>query len=252
MKRELLRLAYRIIGILSSIRDNIQSINNQRRSETKNDDPPRHANAQVEIQLPPAVTEHYESEKRDAPKYIRRDRIRLLVEFLTLGAAIGAGVFAYRSFGEVKKQANAATDQVKIMRSAQSPWLGLSEQIRLETTSFRFFNPERVNVNLVGSGVIKNFGTSPAFNVNGMVIVNVPPPTDTVTRPDKKWMTCPEGLTIQHRGEIVFPGSGYVQGFNHQTSVAIVQHPEIGRIWLLGCVVYHTGCVLRTLIVPHG
>lgn len=79
---------------------------------------------------------------------------------------------------------------------------------------------------------------SPAFDVNGMVMVQIPSPTDTLTRPDKKWMTCPEGLTIQRKGEVAFPGSGFIQGFSQQTSVELRYCPEVGRVWLLGCIVY--------------
>lgn len=54
-------------------------------------------------------------------------------------------------------------------------------------------------------------------------------------------MMCPDGATKLLTGEAVFPASGFSQGFSQQTSIALQQHPEVGRVWLLGCAVYHDG-----------
>jgi hypothetical protein len=150
------------------------------------------------------------------------------------------GTFAYRTFLEVRRQADYTQGQLDVMRSGQRPWLGLNGQVSLSSAAaFRFFNPAFVNLNLEGTGVVKNFGASPAFDVNGMMVVEIPSPSDTVTRPSKKLITCPAGPTMQHQGEVVFPGNSYLQGFSQQTSVQLRYHPEIGRVWLLGCIVYH-------------
>ena len=112
MKRELLRLAYRAIGILVSIRDAIQSINLKRNAETDHDDPPPHINPRVEVNFPPSINDYYSSENSESPKRTRRDRVRLLIEGLTLAAVIAAGYFAFNGFKEAQRQATAAEEQV--------------------------------------------------------------------------------------------------------------------------------------------
>lgn len=167
MKRELLRLAHRLISILNSIRDGIQSINDQRRSDAENNKPPCHANTQIEINLPPAVSEHYESEKRDVPKYIRRDRIRLIVEFLTLASAIGVAIFAFRSFGEVHNQAVAAQAQVAIMQQQFAantrPWIGIVSAPQNVSFGIIGGNGNPLDVSIQFDLMLHNYGNSPAL-----------------------------------------------------------------------------------------
>jgi hypothetical protein len=38
---------------------------------------------------------------------------------------------------------------------------------------------------------------------------------------------------------VIFPSSDRVDGFSQQTSLPLTTHPEVGRVWIVGCIVYH-------------
>jgi hypothetical protein len=132
-------------------------------------------------------------------------------------------------------------EQTRIQRSAQRPWLGISGQIRIVNgPSWRFSNPNFTNLLLEGTYSVKNHGTSPAFGANTWT--NVVIQNDTVKRPSKDlWGLCPDRDAELGIGELVYPGTEFVGGFSVQTAFDKASHPELARIWLLGCISYQDG-----------
>jgi hypothetical protein len=118
------------------------------------------------VTLPVPVTNYYESENRNGPWKIRRDQWRLAVEAATLGAAIIAAVFAYRSFGEVKRQADSTQKQLEHS----------IESFRIDERAWLEIEPPSPVLKMAASAAIggalftydfylKNVGKTAAFNI---------------------------------------------------------------------------------------
>lgn len=127
MKRELARLVRRLIDIASVIKNNVESISKDQHPNDNEGNPPPHRDSEITVTLPVAVTDYYKSENRDGPGKKLRDRWRLGVEAATLVAALAAAIFAYRSFGEVKRQAESTQKQlehsIESFRVDERAWL---------------------------------------------------------------------------------------------------------------------------------
>jgi hypothetical protein len=118
-----------ILSILRSISQGIESINHKYRAKDNTQEPPPQPNIQVSIGCPPAVTEYYKAENANSKKYNRRDSIRLGLEVVGLGAVLLGGWYAYRTFCEVRRQANYAQGQLETMQkqfeATDRPWIAV-------------------------------------------------------------------------------------------------------------------------------
>ncbi|MGB9456996.1 MAG: hypothetical protein WCB12_13190 [Bryobacteraceae bacterium] len=269
---QLTKLLRSLVKILSAVQRKYESVSvGQETGDNQKQDSVRSQPIEFrsDLPLPVAVREYYESEQRERRTLWTR-RIKPGLEIFGIAVAFALAIFTYLTLDQVRQQtpkvgsaAEAAQGQLKVMQAGQRPWAGLGGQVQLSSEpAFKLMfapvpsstvpppvlppsafagPPNRVNLTLEVVVTVRNFGASPAFDVNGMMMTYIPPPANTITRPDKTRMLCPVGLTVQHLGEVIFPSpnSEYIQGFSQQTSVDLKQHSEIGRVWLLGCIVYH-------------
>jgi hypothetical protein len=139
---------------LHNIKDSVQSIDESARAYQEKEQPKPEVVAIV--QLPEAYKTESHSTSYGAP---RRDRIRLLVEWLTLFAVIFYGFVAYRQWKELIAAAAAADKQANFARKTfaetrenfrldQRPWLGVLEM----DTTIPSRETTRVKLEFVNSG----------------------------------------------------------------------------------------------------
>jgi hypothetical protein len=65
----------------------------------------------------------------------------------------------------MQNQLGATQQQIVLAKQAQRPWLGLATTVnKAQGPTIRFFNPQFVNYSLEGIFMVKNFGSSPAFD----------------------------------------------------------------------------------------
>jgi hypothetical protein len=200
------------------------------------------------LTLPKTVEEYYQSHKDERPSERPRGKwgwIKFCMEAGGLIALVVYVVFTARTLKETRKQAAAAQGQLDVMRSGQRPWLGILGKVNL--TSKPIFqippisppNKRGISLAIEGNFVVHNFGTSPAFDESVLVDADIPA-GDTITRPTT-FMMCPDEDVKLHHGEVIFPSSGVISGFNTQTGRYGPPRDitEVRRIWLLGCISYH-------------
>lgn len=148
-----------------------------------------------ELSLPVAITEQYSPKEQRSKKRWRY--IKFFLEFAALLAGGSLAIFTFRTLREIRRQSAAAQGQLAVMQTGQRPWLGLLGTVNKSSgPTVRFFNPTSVNYELEGTFIVHNFGTSPAFDENSEVRVDIPT-VDTVTRPTGGMlrMVCPDGPT---------------------------------------------------------
>lgn len=151
-------------------------------------------------QLDPARQEYYDAENRERNSLW--EKVKPWLELFGVTVAFALAVFTYLTLDQIKQQtpnvaraAQAASEQTKLIRSAQRPWLGVDGPVRLSIQNFDVsFSPipytgtgpippeptfsgvpNRVTLTTEGIITIKNFGTSPAFDANENTVVYVPP-----------------------------------------------------------------------------
>jgi hypothetical protein len=150
-----------LLDILRSIQKSIHSVDEKYSADYSEQQPPSHRNLEVSVSVPPAIADHYVAENTDRPQKNTRDKIRLWVECIGLGAVITGGIFAYRTFCEVQRQAKAAFAQVDIMQkqldASARPWVALEGTFTINDIQV---------VGLAGSATFatKNYGGTPAIN----------------------------------------------------------------------------------------
>ena len=212
MNERELRILRALVDSLRAIQQDVHGINEQQRANSNEEQPPSEVNINSEIRLPPPINNYYESENAEGPKDRRRDRIRLALECLALGAAILAGIFTFRTLGQVQRQANAAEKQVGIMReqleTADRPWLAVDVSIASPLT----YTPQdgvRITLNIV----TKNVGKSPAQNISmEPKLVSAGMGTDVRAKQNELCENIAKGET-GFPGSIVFPGFDNGQQF---------------------------------------
>lgn len=116
------------------------------------------------VGLPEEVTEYYRSEQRARPSKNRHENIRIVLEFLTVIAAIVLAVLTLCTLlifnGQLAQMKHQTCIQQEAAVNAERAWVGLAETPQVDTTSLR---RKRFSANIRLS--IKNFGHGPAFNV---------------------------------------------------------------------------------------
>jgi archaellum component FlaG (FlaF/FlaG flagellin family) len=163
-ERELLRVLRKIVNGLRAIQQDIHAIYEKANAYGDQEHPPTQVDIQSQIRLPPAVNDYYESENAEGPKDRRRDRARLWLEGITLGAAVLAAILAYNAYLQTRRQAKAAETQAGIMQQqfefTDRPWIEITRAVPNQNAVFRDGN---LNVGL--TLFVKNVGKSVAIQI---------------------------------------------------------------------------------------
>jgi hypothetical protein len=134
---------------------------------------PAETNLQVSFRTPPALDEYFAAENTERPQRSIRNSVRLVIEGAGLIAILFGGVYAWRTFGEVKRQADYAQEQLSSMRNqleaTNRPWIQIMDAIVSEPLKFDN-NQARIGVVLA----IRNIGHSPAVHIIPQVKLVMP------------------------------------------------------------------------------
>lgn len=163
MNERELRVLRSIVDSLRAIQRDVHAIYEQRSANENQQEPPTQVDVKAEVGLPVPIKDYYESEQRDRPDNTRRDRMRLWFEGIALGAAIVAAIFTFCTIGEVRRQADAAQNQVGIMQAqldaADRAWIKVSL-----SPSNPITYTESGDVQLSASVAMENVGRSVAVS----------------------------------------------------------------------------------------
>ena len=215
------------------------------------------------LTLPKAVEEYYQSHKDERPRG-KWGWIKFLMEAGGLIALVVYVIVTSQTLKETKKQAAASQGQLNLMRFGQRPWLGVFGQVVINRPPHFQVIADSVGLEMEGRYVVKNFGTSPAFDENSSISFQLPMADTAITRPPAYRIPCFDYDTRQRKGEVIFPGSGVNQGFTQlvgtTTTIPGKRITEVSHIWLLGCISYndaeskihHTKFWLRSVFPPNA
>jgi hypothetical protein len=89
--------------------------------------------------------------------------ITVIFSGIALGGALASAYFAHETFVEAQRQANAAKDQVDIMRDQNRPWIRADISFARPIRFTQWAGRKHINVSLTFD--LKNFGQSPATNI---------------------------------------------------------------------------------------
>jgi len=223
MNERELRLLRSLVDSLRSIQREIRAIYDQSNAKSHQEQPPAPIDIRSEIQLPPAVAEYYATEHRDHPENTWRDRIRLGLEALALAAAIWAAAFTFRTLDQVRRQADAAQNQVGIMQkqfeAADRPWISVDTGLASPLT----YDTKGVHVNF--NFVAENVGKSPAQNVMVSAELDSGIMGTDERSAQKKLCDAAAKSTVNPR-YVVFPGRKFVQEIAFTKSIE-----ELNSFW---------------------
>jgi hypothetical protein len=161
-----MRVVRSLVDSLRAIQRDIHAKYDQANAKSDQEPLPTPIDIRSEIRLPPPVAEYYASERRDRPGNTRRDRIRLALEAVALAAAIGAAIFTFQTLGQVRRQANAAQDQlsnsVESFRIDERAWLEIEPPApRLKAPASATYGGALFTYDFY----LKNVGKTAAFDI---------------------------------------------------------------------------------------
>ena len=241
-----------LVGLLTEIKDVLDRLvkavavyHESRAAQQKEE---VEAKSKAVVRLPIEVTTYYETENREKGPSNKREKIRLGLECVAVGAAIGLAILTFCTLNTLNNQLvqmRRSNDLTKTQWEAEyRPWMGM-DTIALSALKFSSQRPSLISVHLDGTMVLKNFGTYPAFSSEAEITPVIPFPTDAWTknplgRPPEGMFRCSD--ETKQAGEIVFPGRGFTSPFSSDLNWGWRGNSvEVGRLWLLVCISYRDG-----------